>query len=283
MIFKKNFDLGEKNGVSYINGKVNFQSVSLNVYSFLVDGVLIDTGSRSLHKYFEAFIDEADFDQVMLTHYHEDHTGCAAYIEKTKKLPIYLSEKSIEDCTQRADYPLYRQLFWGKRKPFHAKAIPDSFTSRNGTWDVIDTPGHAHDHKAFLNRETGQLFTGDLYVTKRTKVVLAEESIPTIIQSLSRVLSFDFQDVFCSHAGFVQNGREALEQKLNYLLSLQHDVSTLQGEGYSTKAICQKLFPKKYPIIMFSRGEWDSLHIVTSILNDKIQSTSEMEYGVKAD
>lgn len=268
MFLKKKSISGEKNGVSYLNGEVKFQSILLNVYSYLVDGVLIDTGSQSLRKHFELFIDEADFDQVMITHFHEDHTGCAAYVEKTKKLPIYLNEKTIDYCAQRADYPMYRQFFWGRRKPFHAQAMPETFTSRNATWDIIDTPGHAFDHKAFLNRETGQLFTGDLLVSERTKVILAEESIPTIIHSLERVLTYNFQDIFCNHKGFVEDGRLALERKLDYLLSIQHDVLTLHEEGYSAEIIRNKLFQKKYPITKLSGGEWDSLHIVTSIINE---------------
>lgn len=268
MLLKKRADSGEKNGVSFLNGQVQFQGVSLNVYTYVIDGVLIDTGAQSLRKHFEEFIDKSDFDQVMLTHYHEDHTGCAAYIKKTKNMPIYLNEKTIEYCAQPADYPLYRKLFWGKRKPFHARAMPETFTSRNATWDAIDTPGHAFDHKAFLSQETGQLFTGDLFVSERTKVVLAEENIPDIIRSLERVLTHDFQDVFCSHAGFVENGRTALERKRDYLVSLQQDILALQKEGNPAEVIRNKLFPKKYPIIKFSGGEWDSLHIVSSIMND---------------
>ncbi len=138
--------------------------------------------------------------------------------------------------------------------------MPDSFSSRKAHWDVIDTPGHAFDHKAFLNRETGQLFTGDLFVSEKTKVALAEESIPKIIRSLERVLTY--------HAGFVENGRAALQRKRDYLLAIQDEVFSLHKEGHPADAICQKLFPKKYPIVKFSRGEWDSRHIVTSILEE---------------
>ncbi|MHA6261344.1 MBL fold metallo-hydrolase [Sporosarcina sp. CAU 1771] len=260
---------GEKNGVSYLNGKIKFHGVALNVYSFVVDGVLIDTGAESLREHFEQFIDEADFDQVMLTHYHEDHTGCAAYIKKTKKVPIYLSGKTIEHCAQEADYPLYRQLFWGKRRPFQAQEMPETFISRNAQWDVIDTPGHSYDHKALLNRETGQLFTGDLFVNEQTKVILTEESIPAIIQSLEKVLTYGFEDVFCNHRGLVKEGRLALERKLDNLLTMQQDVLNLQKEGDSIESICNKLFPDKYPIMEMSEGEWDTRHIVTSILNGK--------------
>ncbi len=268
VLLKKSSSFGEKNGVSFLNGEVKFQGVALNVYSYVVDGVLVDTGSQSLRKHFESFIDAADFDQVMITHFHEDHTGCAAYVEKTKKLPIYINEKTIDYCAQRADYPLYRQLFWGRRKPFRAQPMPKTFMSRNATWDVIDTPGHAHDHKAFLNRETGQLFTGDLFINEKTRVILTEESVPTIIQSLERVLTYDFQDVFCNHKGFVEDGRHALERKLNNLLALQQDVLTLHQQGNPAEIICNQLFPRKYPITKFSGGEWDSIHIVTSIVKE---------------
>lgn len=269
VIFKKNANTGEKHGVSYMNGQVSMQGFSMNVYSYQIDGVLIDTGARSLHKYFEAFIDQQDFDQVFITHHHEDHTGCASYIEKTKKVPIYINEKSISVCSGKADYPFYRKAFWGSRKPFHANRSPKSFQSRNATWDVIDTPGHAFDHQSFLNRDTGQLFTGDLFVQVHTKLLLSNESIPTIIESLEKVLTYDFKEIFCQHAGYVSDGRIAIERKLDYLKSVQHEVLTLFSEGYTAKEICQELFPKKYPIIKLSRGEWDSFHIVNSILNER--------------
>lgn len=268
MLFKKQFEAGNKDGVSWVNGKVRFRSISLNVYSYLVDGILIDTGAASVYKQFKRFIDQADFDAVLLTHYHEDHTGNAAYIEKTKGVPIYLSDKTVDYCSQKADYPLYRKLFWGKRKPFHALPMPETFESRNAVWDVIDTPGHAFDHKAFLNRETGQLFTGDLYVSPQTKVVLAEEDIPTIIRSLERVLAYDFDGVYCSHAGVVKDGRKALQRKMDYLESVVHDVLAFRKEGMSAEEIRSRLFPKSYPIIKISGGEWDSLHIVNSIIKD---------------
>src|SRR5699024_12566035 len=88
----------------------------------------------------------------------------------------YMSEIKREYCMTKADYPLYRKIFWGKRKPFRAEPIGETFTSRNATWKVIKTPGHAIDHLAFLNKETGQLFTGDLYCQEKTKVILREES-----------------------------------------------------------------------------------------------------------
>ncbi|WP_332648946.1 MBL fold metallo-hydrolase [Lysinibacillus sp. 54212] len=265
MLFKKNFEKGQISGVHFGNGKNVFRNIRLNVYSFVADGVLIDTGSASLRNYFIPYFDEHRIEQVVLTHYHEDHTGGAAYLAE-KGIPIYMNDIMRSYCMKEADYPFYRKIFWGKREPFEAQPIGQTFQSNSATWDVIETPGHAVDHLAFLNRETGQLFTGDLYVMPKTKVILKEESIPTIISSLEKVLTYDFDEMFCCHAGYVKDGRKALVNKHDFLLTLQDQVITLNKEGYSNKEIANELFTKKYPISRISFGEWDSMHIINSIL-----------------
>ncbi|RTQ87326.1 MBL fold metallo-hydrolase [Lysinibacillus telephonicus] len=268
MLLKKSIELGSVNGISYANWLVTFKNISLNVYCFAVDGVLIDTGSRSLKKQFQPFLLESDIDQVVITHIHEDHSGGASVIKEHRNVPIYIHEMSVKECETNPDYPLYRKVFWGKRKPFQAKPIGKSFSSRNSVWEVIETPGHAKDHLAFLNQQTGQLFSGDLFVQQKTKVILRDESIPTIIQSIKRLLTYNFEELYCSHAGFVKDGRGMLENKLEYLLELQHKVLTLYKEGNSVQQIQGQLFKRKYPITNLSFGEWDSIHIITSILKD---------------
>src|SRR5699024_4130563 len=268
MLLKRDFQQQMKNGVQMGNGTVAFKGIKLNVYCFVVDGVLIDTGAKSLEKEFKSFFNKQDLDQVVMTHFHEDHTGGASFLQKELQLPVYMNDIKLDYCKKKADYPKYRKLFWGKRNPFHANTIGKTFSSRNATWDVIETPGHAIDHLAFLNRETGQLFTGDLYCQEKTKVVLREESIPTIIDSLKKVLTYDFEDVFCCHAGYLRDGRAALERKLEYLLDLQGKILKLYEDGLSPSQIKKTFFPKKYPIIFLSSGEWDSLHIINSVIQD---------------
>lgn len=97
-------------------------------------------------------------------------------------------------------------------------------------------------------------------------MVLREENILEIIASLKRVLTYDFEEVFCNHAGFLKNGRKALERKLDYLLDLEGNIVKLYREGNTPEEIKDLLFPKKYPITFFSSGEWDSIHIVNSII-----------------
>lgn len=266
MFVKTNTKTGEQSNVRFINGSVSLGPVTLNVYCFEVDGVLIDTGSASLFTAFKSFFEQVDVDKVMITHNHEDHTGAAAYLQKHYHLPILMNEMSITEGKKQANYPLYRKFFWGKREPFQATPIKDTFTSRSAIWDVITTPGHTEDHLSFLNRETGQLFSGDLYVHPRTKVILRNESIPTIILSIKKTLTYDVGEMFCCHAGYVQEGEKALRKKLDYLTSFQDEVFQLHERGLSEKEIKSKMFHKKYPITYLSRGEWNSVHMIRSIL-----------------
>lgn len=266
MLLKKKVIIESLNGVQSINGILSFQGVTLNVFCYVTDGVLIDTGGKSLLKQFEPFLLEQDYEQVWITHHHEDHTGGAAFVLENRNVPVFIHQMSLKDSKGKPDYPLYRQLFWGRRKAFHAIPFSDIMNSKNANWDIIETPGHSKDHLAFLNRQTGQLFTGDLYVNPKTKVIMQSESIPTIIESLKKVLAYDFGDVFCQHAGLVKNGRNMLSQKKEYLEEIQYQVLRLHQEGLTNKEIQQQLFPRKYPITTFSSGDWDSLHIIESVL-----------------
>lgn len=266
MLFNKASSSGEVSNVHYLNGKITMGPVRLNVHSFYTDGVLIDTGSPSLFKQFKPFFDTHDIDQVVLTHHHEDHSGGAAYLQQQYNVPIFMHPLLIESCTKRAKYPFYRKAFWGVRAAFQAKPLGDTFQSRSATWKVIETPGHAADHVSFINEETGQLFSGDLFVHPETKLILRDESIPQIIDSIKRLLTYDFEEMFCCHAGYVKDGRVALKEKLSYLMELRDKVLHLAEKGLSEKEIHQRIFPKRYPITFLSLGEWDSKHIIHSIL-----------------
>src|SRR5699024_3262519 len=143
MLVKTSTKQNNTQNVRYIEGFVNFNKVKLSVYCYERDVVLIDTGSVSLLTSVMLFFEIADLDKVAITQYHEDHTGGAGYLQHTYNIPIYMNEASIESCQEKAHYPFYRKMFWGKRSPFTAKPIGHTFTSREASWSVIPTPGHA--------------------------------------------------------------------------------------------------------------------------------------------
>lgn len=265
MLFSKRMERGNIGDIAFTNGMVQVQAVKLNVFAFVVDGIAIDAGSQSLEKQFQSFFDEQSIDELYCTHIHEDHTGGAAWFEQ-HNMPIYLHHSSIGEAEKKGEYPLYRKMLWGERPPFKAQPIPDTFSSRKYKWKSIYTPGHSYDHSVFLNRSTGQLFTGDLFLQVKTKLIMDNESVPETIQSLEQVLAYDFEEIFCSHAGYIPNGKQKLQEKLDYLLHVSGEVDRLYQQGKSVEEIHDQLFPRMYPITRLSFSQWDSKHIVTSIL-----------------
>lgn len=237
-----------------------------SVYVYLTDGMLVDTGPKIIEEDLISFYRSTSFDSVVLTHSHEDHVGTASWIEANMHVPLYINEKSVAFCSQKAHYPKYRQLTWGIREAFGAHPLGKSFHSRTLDWKVLETPGHAHDHIALIHEKTGRLFSGDLFLGTKTIVILREESIPVLMNSIRSVLSHDFQAMYCAHKGYIADGKTKLKQKLEHLENLTGEIQLLHRQGRSAEEINERLFPSNLPIVDISEGEFDSLHIVTSVL-----------------
>lgn len=259
----------EHRGVKVFQGKISMVGLSsLKVFLFLWDGSLIDTGPSRLFKELVPHFRSGRIDRVLLTHFHEDHSGNAEWLQGEKKIPVFVSPLSVDICRKDAGLPLYRRYFWGRRRGFDPQPLADTVASENSRLEVIDTPGHSHDHVCFLDREKGFLFTGDLFVTPKTRIVMRYEAIPEIIKSIEGLLDKDFGTLYCAHAGVVENGREMMTRKLGYLKELQEEVLDLHRRGMSISEIDKKIFKKPQPLTYISSSEWSSVHIVTSIIRD---------------
>lgn len=248
---------------------VSLGGVELYVSLYCVDGLLIDTGPSTKKDVLLPLLSQWEFEQVILTHHHEDHTGLAPWIQSVKEVPIYIHEKGIELCRQKAKLPMYRRLFWGARVPFSPKKLSNTFQSANYSWEVIATPGHAPDHIALYNRERGWMFGGDLYVLPHPKSMFRFEDVPTLITSLRKLLNYDFSTYFCQHAGIILDGKKAIKKKLDYLRHMQQEILFMSNAGNSTKQIRKKLFPKKQFMNYVSLGESSPRHFIRSITDVK--------------
>lgn len=254
--------------VHFAKGAIGNDQIRLSVHSFISDGVLIDTGSSSLQSVFEPFFHAHSFDQIALTHYHEDHTGNAALAQNIANAPTYIHTMSTHLTNQKPRIPIYRKTLWGGVDGFQSTPYDKTFQSENDHWRVIHTPGHTKDHVALLNESKGQLFTGDLYVAPKVKVVLIDENVLDTLDSLKKIQQYDYDHVFCCHAGYVKNHQKMIQYKINFLEDLQGKVLQLAQKGMDVHEITNTLFPKPYPIIEASNTEWSALHIVRAFLNN---------------
>ncbi|MFJ7887537.1 MBL fold metallo-hydrolase [Lysinibacillus xylanilyticus] len=267
---EKSIEIQQNRDVQCAHGKVAVQGIGMSVYSFFVDGLLIDAGSYSLSQEFQSFFNEIQIEQLALTHSHEDHSGNAAWIQQHKGVPIYIHRDSVSVCAKDGEYPFYRQALWGERPAFNAQPLGDTLQTKSATWDIIETPGHTTDHVAFYNRETGALFTGDLYIQTKTKVVLDEENI---VHTLASLLNYDFEEVYCCHAGFLADGRAKIQEKITYLEEMESNIRQLFDKGYSVEEMTKTIFSRDYPITKVSGEQWSSKHIITAFINQFTQES----------
>ena len=89
---------------------------------YFVDGLLVDTGPRSLRREIAPFLQTLPIEQVALTHIHEDHCGLASDLAG-RGLPILCPAGSVEEAAREGRLPLYRRLIWGRRPAFPASPL----------------------------------------------------------------------------------------------------------------------------------------------------------------
>ncbi|MCL6478914.1 MAG: MBL fold metallo-hydrolase [Peptococcaceae bacterium] len=256
-------------GVTVFQSKVSLLGLgALKVFWFYYDGNLIDTGPSRLVKELASFLQNKQVDRVLLTHFHEDHSGNAAWLQRERNVPVLINPLAVGVCKEDAQLPLYRRYFWGSRRKFDPQPLGEAVEYEGGRLEVIASPGHSHDHVCFLDRKRGCVFTGDLFVTPKTRTIMRYESIPEIIKSIRRLLAEDFDTLYCAHSGVVENGHEMMAAKLRYLEQIREEVLSLHRRGMSIEAIDKKIFIKPQPLTYISSGEWSSRHIVRSIIGD---------------
>lgn len=259
---------GEYENVKWVRAVAGWGKLSIKVFLYLVDEVLVDTGPARLARVLDPFLKRQHIKKVVLTHYHEDHCGNAPYLSG-KGLPVYVNPLSVKRCKTKTRLPFYRNVFWGNRGPFFPHSLRGELKAGGLTWKPVATPGHVFDHRAFYIPEKGFLFTGDLLVTPRPRIILNTESTPQIIEDLKKVMEYDISTVFCGHAGIVKNGRKLLQKKLDYLQDLQEKIINLHQKGCSMGEINRKVFPGTDPLEYISCREWSSEHIVRSLITGK--------------
>ena len=212
--------------------------ISSSCILYRIGSTVIDTGPPNQWRLVRKFLSERDVHSVVITHHHEDHSGNGARLERDMNADVFLPSEGVE--LMRKGFPLraYQRLIWGVPARFEAQSVPDELALEHGfLLRAIAAPGHSSDMTCYLEPNRGWLFTGDLYIASKPRLLRADENLGNQIESLRAVLELDFETVFCAHRGVVGNGREAIKAKLDYLVSLRDEVRKLHAEGRSVSEI----------------------------------------------
>lgn len=236
----------------------------IELVSYLVDGILIDTGGSLFQRGFRRLCRDLDLVAVVNTHCHEEHIGNNGLIQRLRGVPCLTPGGSRG--APRSAVPLYRRLLWGAAPAFEPTAIGEVVAGRTLAFEVIDTPGHCAHHVCLFEREKGWLFSGDVFTHEDLNYSLAELDGDQLVASLRKLVALPVRLLFDAHGRVLENPRPALERKLEYLLAVRAEVRTLGRQGTSPAAMVERLFGRECLAYYMSAGDFSRQNFLRSFL-----------------
>ncbi len=226
-------------------GRFDF-GINTTFIIYRIGETLIDAGPTNQWSTIKRVLKPLTIKTLLITHHHEDHSGNANRISKLKKLIPYAPLLGQDKLAKGYPTPLIQKLIWGSPLKVQTQTLPESLiVNENSDSQVkviaIPTPGHAKDLTCLFLPEQKYLFSGDMYISKSLKYLRADENLTQLIDSLRKLIKLDFEILFCPHRGIVEQGKKALEEKLENLLDLCNKSQKLMHDGLDEEQIVNKL------------------------------------------
>lgn len=221
----------------------------MTVYLYVADDLMVDTGLAHMRQAVLGIAENAGIQRAVLTHHHEDHSGNAASLKNLLGVTAYGHPLTVSKMRTGFNIFPYQYYMWGKSKPFEMSAVPEMVETEHFRLKPIHTPGHSRDHVAYLEAEKGILFAGDLYLSDRIKYFRADEIVLDQIESLKKILRFDFDMLLCCHHPKPTGGKEHIKRKLQFLEDLCGGIRIAWERGFSEKQIFHEMGLKEQQFI----------------------------------
>ncbi|MCP3951650.1 MAG: MBL fold metallo-hydrolase [Desulfobacterales bacterium] len=261
----KPYDFGEIKGIKL--GWSLFGPPLMTVYCYMIGDLMVDTGQAHMQPEALEIAGDHKIKRVFLTHHHEDHSGNAAALKQHCRAQVFGHPLTKTKMATTFRIQPYQRYVWGKSKPIEIETFPDCVETVLGQMVPVHTPGHSKDHTAFLLKDAGILFSGDLYLADTIKFFRSDEDVGTQIDSLRKILDLDFEILLCGHFPKLANGKKRIENKLAFLESLYGDIIRLWDTGLPERQIFKALSLKEdYFIKCFCFGNVSMLNGVKSVI-----------------
>lgn len=261
-----------------IKNKSKFESVSIyrlgwspvgkplmTVCLYVIDDLMIDTGQPHMKKEALEIASIHKIKSVLLTHHHEDHSGNAGDIQKILGARVSGHERTSAKMISHRKIMPYQYLVWGKASRCKVDKLPEYIEHGNHIFEPIHTPGHAKDHTVYFIKDRGWLFSGDLYLGNKIRYFRSDEQITDQIDSLKKVLTLDFDTLFCGHNPVMTGGKKALETKLSFMENLYGKCLEIWKKGIPVKMATRELGMREASIVkLLSFGNASLENIIAS-------------------
>jgi glyoxylase-like metal-dependent hydrolase (beta-lactamase superfamily II) len=254
---------------------VQHQGKDRVIGAWLVDGCLIDPGPESAIDALLAGLGSEKPRVLLLTHIHFDHAGATGrLVERWPDLPVYVHEVGAPHmadperlvASARQLYGADFDRLWGEVVPVpeqNLRVLSGGETVEG--FDVEYTPGHAKHHVAYLHRDSGHAYVGDVAGVRipPSSLVRAPTPPPDIdveawLDSVERIEARQPSALMLTHfervddvAGQLDAVREALRFQADLARDADEDefVATLEqiAEERADPETRERLFEAGYP------------------------------------
>ncbi len=266
MRFCKKYEYGEV--VSYELGWAPVGMPMMTVRLYCINGIMIDTGLGHMQKEALEIFRLEKIRKILLTHHHEDHSGNAAAMKRLSNIPVLGHPHTVEKMKKPYKILPFQHYMWKKTEPLEMGIVSETIESGRISLKPVHTPGHSKDHLVYLDPNFGRLFSGDMYLADRIRYCRSDERIGDQIDSLKKIITLDFDALFCSHNPHLKNGKKRIAAKLRFLEDFYGQVGTCMKAGMTEdKEIFKKMgLMEDHFIKWFCFGNISMLNMVRSAI-----------------
>lgn len=237
--------------------------------AYWVDGLLIDVGPRCAAPELLKLLSQVEVKQIVITHSHEDNIGGLVDVHaRYPNAPIYASYHALPVLEEpmRLRLQLYRRLVWGVPKSIRqVRALDDIdnvIKTRNHTFRVIETPGHARDHISLFEATQRWLFSGDAFVGGAERSWPRESDLFGVIGSLQTLASLRPERLFPSSGEVRRTPRPEISEKIASLQRLCKEVARLDTSGMNVDEMVTCLFKGESPLRLWTGGHFSAANLI---------------------
>lgn len=238
-------------------------AIGYDVSAYLARGVLIDTGFHHVEGDLIRALTRHRARGAIVSHWHEDHAGNAPMLAEV--LPMWMPPGTEAKLRERPRIKLYRHFIWGRPYPLRKPLEPFDFAPLL----AIAMPGHSADHHVVFDPETATLFSADLWLGIRVRVVGSDENPYEILSSLDRAIALEPRRMFDAHRGLVENPVVALRAKRQWLETTIADIEQRLDAGDSEDDILRSLLGGEELAGYFSQGEYSRRNLVRAVIRSR--------------
>lgn len=234
-------------------------AIGYDVSAYLVRGVLIDTGFHHVEADLIRALARLRARGTIVTHWHEDHAGNAPLLADV--MPMWMPSGTEDKLRERPQIKLYRHFTWGRPSPLRRQLEPFDF----GPLLAIAMPGHSTDHHVVFDPLTSTLFSADLWLGIRVRVVGENENPYEILRSLDRALALTPRRMFDAHRGLVEQPAVALRAKKQWLETTVADIEQRLDAGDDDSEILRSVLGGEELAGWLSQGEYSRRNLVRAV------------------